>query len=1144
MATSSRQSALFGLQDWKRIYQTFREADFQSYDFETLRKSFIDYLTTYYPETFNDYIESSEFVALLDVMAFMGQALAFRDDLNARENFIDTAERRDSVIKLANLVSYTPKRNIAGQGLIKVTAISTTENISDINGVNLNNVTVFWNDPANSNWQEQFNTIINAALVNSQRIGKPGNSQTILGVKTDEYTLSIPAGQTPVVPFITEVDGNNMNFELVSSTSLDRTYLYELPPAPSSAFNMLYRNDKLGYGSANTGFFFYFKQGTLQNFDFNFAERIENNFQFIPINGINNSDTWLYQLNANGTIENRWVQTDNVYINSNLQGTSETRIFSVTSQANDQVTYIFGDGVFGEVPVGPFRAYVRSSNALTYTIDPSEMNGVVVNLQYVSRVNRLETLTLTLSLQSTINTAQQRESLAQIKERAPSRYYTQNRMVNGEDYTNFPFTQYNSIIKSKAINRSSIGVSRNQDLQDPTGKYSSTNVFGDDGALYVNNVPFNTTFSTASINFAIEFLSQSLPVLLNTPEVLQYYQQACARYAGVYPVSSISDGFVYWNRTTSAEDTVTGYFYVKSSTSAPVSIPVGSFSGYDLKYVSKGAQLKFVPGPGYTCFDRNNRMKTGVYNPVAGDKLFIWTGVLNVSGDGNNYGQGNLNNGSGPVVLTDFIPTGARLDYSVATPTAIIPSFDNTLSNDLVRSLLTLIELKSPNIYLYYDNSIVDTQERWVVSTTGPVLSPSDLLMIEFTYNAIDSAYSVSFRNLTYFFGSVNQVRFMYEGTQRIFDPQSGQIIRDFINIFKTNSNAAGTSVLNQDYVLFVTGQQIQTDGYPDDYAVQVSTIDADTNFTFDPDFFQSLTGTDPLLTTPASAPWVFFAVLDNINSLYQYQLLPAGSVNYAYTTSSAILDVIYEYPAGTLFYASSDDRFYQTQEVPGSVPPVLQLNDVSSSYFVTTGRPAINFQYRHNSSNTTRIDPATTNIIDLYLVTQSYYTEYQNWLKDTTGTVPLPSRPTINELQQDYGGLDSYKMISDSVVPNSVVFKPLFGTKAAPALQGYIKVIKSPATTASDSQIRSSVLAALNSYFTIDKWDFGDTFYMSELTAYLHVQLAGLISSVVLVPANPDQTFGDLYEINSAPNEIFVNGATTNDIVVISALTPQALQR
>jgi hypothetical protein len=41
MATTSRQTTIFGIEDWKRIYQTYREADFQSYNFETLRKSFI-----------------------------------------------------------------------------------------------------------------------------------------------------------------------------------------------------------------------------------------------------------------------------------------------------------------------------------------------------------------------------------------------------------------------------------------------------------------------------------------------------------------------------------------------------------------------------------------------------------------------------------------------------------------------------------------------------------------------------------------------------------------------------------------------------------------------------------------------------------------------------------------------------------------------------------------------------------------------------------------------------------------------------------------------------------------------------------------------------------------------------------------------
>jgi hypothetical protein len=112
------------------------------------------------------------------------------------------------------------------------------------------------------------------------------------------------------------------------------------------------------------------------------------------------------------------------------------------------------------------------------------MQGITVAFSYVNRVGRIETLTIGLALQVPVSNAQARESLANIKQRAPTRYYTQNRMVNGEDYNNFPYTLYSSIIKSKAINRSSVGVSKNLDMLDPTGKYSSTNSFASDGALY------------------------------------------------------------------------------------------------------------------------------------------------------------------------------------------------------------------------------------------------------------------------------------------------------------------------------------------------------------------------------------------------------------------------------------------------------------------------------------------------------------------------------------------------------------------------------------------------------------------------------------------------------------------------------------
>jgi len=201
-------------------------------------------------------------------------------------------------------------------------------------------------------------------------------------------------------------------------------------------------------------------------------------------------------------------------------------------------------------------------------------------------------------------------------------------------------------------------------------------------------------------------------------------------------------------------------------------------------------------------------------------------------------------------------------------------------------------------------------------------------------------------------------------------------------------------------------------------------------------------------------------------------------------------------------------------------------------------GRSGMYFQYRHNAPLTDRIDPGTTNIIDLYVVTQAYYTSYQNWIRDSTNTVPKPDVPTINELDTAYQGLDSYKMISDNIVLNSVSFKPLFGPKAAENLRATIKVIRAANSTASESEIKTLVVANLNEYFSIDKWNFGDTFYFSELAAYIHRNMGGIVSSVVLVPLDPLKYFGDLYEIQSAPYEIFVNGAGVSSVEVITSLT------
>jgi hypothetical protein len=1140
MAKTTRQTAIFGVEDWKQIYQTYREADFQSYDFETLRKSFTDYLRLYYPETFNDYIESSEYIALLDVIAFMGQALAFRTDLNTRENYLDTAERRDSVTRLANLVSYTAKRNTAAQGLLKAFSVTTTENVVDYNGVNLANVTVNWADPTNFDWLEQWNAIVNASLVSSQKIGRPSNRQTILGVDTSEYGVNLVPGFLPVIPYTATVDGVNMPFEATTSTTAGRDYIYEPSPKPNSTFNMLYRNDQLGYQSANNGFFFFFKQGTLQNQDFNLAERIANRTVNINIDGVNNEDRWLFQLDNVGNINREWAYTDNIYSSAAEQTATLRPIFSTTSRTNDQITMVFGDGVFSEIPVGIFRAYVRASNGLQYIINPAEMQNVVLPISYIDRNGNLQTITFTCGITQPVSNAQSRESIDAIKQRAPARYYTQNRMVNGEDYNLFPFTLYNSIIKSKAINRASIGTSRYLDLVDNTGKYSSTNTFSSDGAMWENNILPSTLFAWTNRNEIADLITNTVQPAISEATFKQFYYANFPRIT----VNTGATALSTWNQSTTLANETTGYF--KNALGVP--IMVGTFSSTAFEYVVQKSLIKFVPpvidGQPYY-FDANNRLKPGLPTKPE-DHLEIWASPLAVVGDGSNGGVGNLTNGQGPIALNNFVPTGAVVD-------SIIPVFLTDLSTS-IREEITQQILLYRNFGLGYDNdgTITGTAGTWYVitstnlaadatwsqtyagNTSGQNLDAS--WMIQFV--AVDNKYTITYRGLAYYFGSVLQTRFFFYGNQKIYDSRSGTTIKDFVNVLAVNTRPDSSSPLPGDIFTTIIGQPVESDGYVDDFQVLISYRDSDSDGVPDnPDFFNEI-------VAPSVNPnlkLVFLQQTVDFDNLQRYLLAEPGVVNSDYPTYDAIELVKFQYSPGQVFYAYTEGAFYSLTVSTSGVRVITA--EPQSAWIARTGRQALYFQYRHNSPLTNRIDPGTTNIIDLYVVTQSYYTAYQNWITDTTGTVVEPSMPTIDELSTEYQGLNEYKMLSDNIILNSVVFKPLFGPKAAKQLQATIKVIRAQNSTASTSEIQSSVLAAMNEYFSIDKWSFGDTFYFSELAAYLHRYLGTIISSVVLVPLDTQKYFGDMYEVRAEPSEIFVNGATIDNIVVIDALTSTNLR-
>lgn len=1121
MAITTRQNSLLVNQDWTKIYESFKNADFQSYDFQTLRKAMIDYLRLYYPEDFNDFIESSEYIALIDLIAFLGQNLAFRTDLNARENFIETAERRDSVLKLASLVSYIPKRNIPASGLIKFDSIQTTESLVDSNGINLSNAIINWNDATNPNWYEQFVTILNAALPVNQQVGKPANSNVLAGIKTLEYNLNVPPNTLPVYKFSAQVENSPLDFEVISGTSVNEQYIYESSPAVGKPLNVIYQNDNLGNGSNGTGFFFYFKQGSLNSLDFSITESIPNNSVAIDYNNINNSDIWLYQLSSVGQLAVEWnkipsVVGVNIIYNNNAPKTS----YQIASKAGDQINLIFGDGTFAAIPRGTFRCYFRQSAGLTYSITPDEMQNIGISIPYLSRNNRIETLTIVASLKYTVTNARSRESLSEIKLKAPQQYYTQNRMITGEDYNIFPYVQFSNLSKIKAVNRTSSGISRYLDISDVSGKYSNTNIFADDGLIYKENAEKTLTFSwntTADINRIIK--NQLLPII-RSKQLLHFYYDNFNR---------INLTNLYWQRVTVGSGSSTGYF----TNSNDDIVPIGSaVSGNEL-YMNENSIVIFSPGTG-NYFNAKNEI---VALPESGQlppngKSLLYVSIVRLIGSGS---VGVLTNGNGAVTLSENIPTDAQA-------ITVIPAFSNSFSLTLQKALIEAIS-NYTEFGLRYDQytrdwaiitaqniSTADFSQINQGTTTGLNIDSSWLL--RFTVNG--PIYTVVSRGLNYVFASVSDTKFYFDNRVKIFDPATGLTVNDSINVLKTNGDPDTALPLQQDYIWYIYDQIVESDGYVDNGKVLITYSDKnDDGVPDNPDMFDYIV--DP--ETNPTTKYIFLEKTYGYNSFISYTPIDTDLVNTSFTVESAITPLINNYVVGQIFYATTDEKFFVITET-NNVRSLVESND----YLAEVGRSDLYFQYRHNAPGNRRIDPTPNNLIDLYVLTKSYEELYRSWLLDTTGTVSEPEVPTGQSLQVELSTLEEYKAVSDSIIYESAKFKPLFGSKANPELRAIFKVIKNSNISISDTEIRSQVIALINSYFSTDNWDFGETFYFTELATYIQQGMAPNVSSIIIVPASNDQVYGSLQQITAAPNEILISCATVDNVEVITSITAAQL--
>ena len=1210
--------------------------NFVSGDYKSLKESIRQYVVNQCPEDFNDWAESSEVSIFTNGLSYLGSIINYRVDLNAHDIFPSTTERRQSLLNFVKMLSYSPKRNIASLGIAKIVSVRTNESIYDSFGNSLKDITINWNDTANPNWQEQFLTILNASFSSTNPFGKPLKKINYNGITTQTYEINNLKNDNCIYPFTAVVNGAVRQFEVVNA-DLDTQLLTinEKTPVPEQAFNILYRSDGSGNSSNNTGFFVYWKQGSLRSQIIQFAERIENNSFEINENNINNYDVWFQSIDIDSDlVKENWIKIpDNEYLVYNSLDNEIRNIYRVETRDNDSIILRFSDGKFGTIPIGYFRAWYRVSNGNEdMYIQPADIKNISVNIPYKSP-NTADsnsyyiTLTFSISDASHISQNVAQETMNYIKERAPQVYSTQNRMVTGSDYNYFPKSATQRIRLLKAIERIYSGNSRYITFNDPSGMYQNLQIFSEDGYLYSDeglssiDVP-NEDWTT--VEELIEILNKELRKI----SLSNFYYDKFSTKIPLYNYSrNLSYPFVWKELENYGNNSSVGYFSYGDSVSIP--------------YINVSNTLKVNSLVRMVAVNAENWN----LNRLPNSDEIVDESWITISSMKENTLFENGDDHTQEIIINDSL----NLNYTWIAYEYYEP-FNITFNNELKVELNSLFESNTSfglrydsvnNTFQIMEYNTLDYEEdgeNEFIEQDEPVDSDkgcTDWIII-IKYNS-SNIWTFKTRYLDYIFGSADDVSFFFNTS--IKNNNGTFFTEDYIKIMKNQSNELLN--LSHDYYWKPCNTIIYSDGYTDPNKFKVYGYDEDKDTTVDnPMQFKEI--------CKESSEKMFFGVnksndysvlYDNVVELNtMWDVIPNGEYkNYCATNVSNnyyLRIPCTVYPAGTVIpYRLLDDgttepiTIYSTDKIVLSDGHILYGSDSApveiavsgqrynydvvdvghivtytydddgnivvesdieaENYTYTSDKTTIGnkiyvcvnksgehkykvyedepslvywsssdskmdiisnqdfvikegvknivFLWKHYATMKYIIDPSTTNIIDMYVLTNDYWNQVQTWINGGKKS-SFPKLPSEYELRSMFADLENKKMISDTMIWHPISYKLLFGNTANDELRAVFKVIKNENTTLSDNEIKQEVVEAIDEFF--NNMTAGETFFFTQLSSFIHNKLGNNIGTVLLVPTYNNGKFGNLFEVTCEPDEILLSGATIDDIQIITKIT------
>jgi hypothetical protein len=447
-----------------------KDVSYLGRDFSSIRENLLEFAKTYFPNTHNDFNESSPGMMFIEMAAYVGDVLNYYVDNQFKETLIEYAEERKNIFDIAQSLGYKPALAIPATVELEVSQIVPTKNdgsggrIPDLDyaGVVSANSIISSDTGVDFTILDDVNFKVKSALDNRvDTILKPASGTTPTQVRLTKKVLA-KSGDTVTETFsftgakkFDKITLSNQNVtEVVSVTDSNSNKFYQVPfLAQDTVFESI-ENTNLNdptYSSLQTDTPYMLRLiKTARRFTTYVRE--DNKMELRFGSGVSdNPDEVLVPNpdNVGSALGFGVSHLDTAFDPTNFM---KTRTFGLApSNTTLTITYRYG----GEVEHNVRSNSITFPKNITFTI---QEDGLTSSLVQTSKDS------LTFTNPTAASGGASEETLTEIKQNASAYFNAQNRAVTQADYITRVYSlpqKYGNIAKAYVVQDKQLQINNN-----------------------------------------------------------------------------------------------------------------------------------------------------------------------------------------------------------------------------------------------------------------------------------------------------------------------------------------------------------------------------------------------------------------------------------------------------------------------------------------------------------------------------------------------------------------------------------------------------------------------------------------------------------------------------------------------------------